>query len=241
MPISLSWVWYTHDINVWEGLDMIYKERTRILRFLISGVLFGWLMILVMNKSGILDLIDTVVQRLVQDNESALKHGLFTLISGLASPTMTIVWTLVLAFLLWGFKYKIPALWALCTLLGGDVIAKIVKEVVQRARPFDHLAADDGFSFPSGHVFGFFILVALLWILVVPMMQNHLNQIYLRAFMILLLFLVAMSRVYLSAHYPSDTVGAMLLAYAWIQVAEWLYLALAPMMKKWSFLKNSKI
>lgn len=219
---------------------MIVKDWTRTLRFFISAVLFGFLMAIVANQAGLLEFIDGISAQMVQNNDSVMKSAIFTGFSAIASPKMDIIWTVILAILLWGFKYKIPAIWALCTLAGGDVIAQLVKEIVKRPRPYGHLAADDGFSFPSGHVFGFFILVTLVWILVVPLMKNRLNRIYIRAIMILLLFLVAVSRVYLSAHFPSDVIGAMLLAYAWVQVAEWLYVWLAPILVKWRFLSNSK-
>lgn len=42
-------------------------------------------------------------------------------------------------------------------------------------------------------------------------------------------------------HYPSDVIGAMLLAYAWVQVAEWLYVWFAPILKRWKFVANSEV
>ena len=49
------------------------------------------------------------------------------------------------------------------------------------------------------------------------------------------------SRVYLNAHFPTDTIGAVLLAYLWLQIAEGLYIRLAPMMQSWPLLKKSEI
>ncbi|WP_369523194.1 hypothetical protein [Secundilactobacillus paracollinoides] len=45
--------------------------------------------------------------------------------------------------------------------------------------------------------------------------------------------------MYLGAHYPTDTIGAMLLGYAWLQIAEWLYLWLAPKLKNWHLTQRS--
>lgn len=57
--------------------------------------------------------------------------------------------------------------------------------------------------------------------------------------MIIWLILLALSRVYLGAHYPTDTIGAMLLAYAWLQISEWLYLWLAPKLAHVKLLNRS--
>ncbi|KRK48918.1 membrane-associated phospholipid phosphatase [Secundilactobacillus kimchicus JCM 15530] len=220
---------------------MIVSERDRPFRLLLSGGLFVFLAIAVMQGSSLLLVVDDLGIQLAQKTQTGLKDGLFHLITTLASPTLDIVWVLVLAFFLWGFKYKIPALWAIGVMISGDVVAFIVKHLVGRARPIGHLAADDGFSFPSGHVFGMFLLVAMIWLLVLPRVKKYWQLILLRAILMIWVLLVAFSRVYMGAHFPSDTVAAMLLGYAWIQVCEYLYVSLAPRLKQVSFVKNSII
>ena len=54
-------------------------------------------------------------------------------------------------------------------------------------------------------------------------------------------FFLAVSRVYLYAHWPFVTIGAMLLAYAWLQVAEWLYVAWAPRLQRIPFFRSIEI
>ncbi|KRK97085.1 membrane-associated phospholipid phosphatase [Secundilactobacillus odoratitofui DSM 19909 = JCM 15043] len=218
---------------------IIEQERDRPYRLLVSGGLFAFLAAVIMAHSGLLSFIDGVFVEVIQKHESGTKQAIMGAVSFLASPTLDIIWVLIIAFLLWGFKFKIPALWAIGTLIGGDVVATIAKDVVQRARPFGHLAADDGFSFPSGHVFGTTLIIAIIWIVVVPMIQTDWKCIVVRTVLILWMLLVAWSRVYLGAHYPSDTLGAMLLAYAWLQIAEWLYLWLAPKLAKIKFISHT--
>lgn len=222
-----------------ETVMIIEKERDRPYRLLVSGGLFAFLAAVVMANAGLLTFIDGVFIQLIQKHESSFKNGLMTLVSAIGSPKMDLIWVFIIAFLLWGFKYKIPALWALGTIVGGDVVATIAKDIVQRARPFGHLASDDGFSFPSGHVFGTTIIIAILWIVVVPLLVESWQRILVRTLLICWLILLAWSRIYLGAHYPSDTLGAMLLGYAWLQVAEWLYLWLAPKMVPWRLVKHS--
>ncbi|MCH5462789.1 phosphatase PAP2 family protein [Lactobacillus sp. LC28-10] len=218
---------------------IIQQERDRPYRLLVSGGLFAFLAAVVMAQSGLLEFIDSVIIQVIQKHQTSFKEAIMNLISLLSSPTFDIIWVLIIAFLLWGFKFRIPALWALCTLLGGDVIATLVKHVVQRQRPFGHLASDNGFSFPSGHVFGMTLVIAILWIVVVPMIEKDWQAILVRTIMIIWLILLAVSRVYLGAHYPTDTIGAMLLAYAWLQISEWLYLWLAPKLSHVRLLNRS--
>ncbi|MTV81866.1 phosphatase PAP2 family protein [Secundilactobacillus folii] len=218
---------------------IIEQERDRPYRLLVSGGLFAFLAAVVMAQSGLLNFIDSVFIGVIQKHQTNFKATIMTVVSFLGSPTMDIIWILIIAFLLWGFKFKIPALWAIGTIIGGDIVATLAKDIVQRARPFGHLAADNGYSFPSGHVFGMTLVLAVLWIVVTPMIQTDWKLILTRTVMVLWLLLLAVSRIYLGAHYPSDTLGAMLLAYAWLQISEWLYLWLAPKLIKMRFLANS--
>ena len=161
------------------------------------------------------------------------------IISFLGSPKMDILWTLIIAFFLWGFKYKIPALWAICTVLGGDVIGFVVKHIIKRARPAQHMAKDNGYSFPSGHVLGFFLVAAVLFLVVIPLFRSAALRVICQLLLIVFIALLAVSRVYLLAHYPFDTIGAMLLAYTWVQIAEYLYVAIAPRISGWRIVHHS--
>lgn len=154
---------------------------------------------------------------------------------------MDLVWAFIIAFLLWGFKYKIPALWTLGVIFGGDVLGAIVKHVIKRARPAQHMTADNGFSFPSGHVLGGFLIAGILMLVVVPIIQSESIRVICQVLLVFYVALLAISRVYLYAHFPTDTIGAMLLAYAWLQVAEYLYIIFAPMLSRWKFVSNSYI
>ncbi len=152
---------------------------------------------------------------------------------------MDILWTLVIAFFLWGFKFKIPALWALCTVFGGDVLGFLVKHIVKRGRPAQHMAKDHGFSYPSGHVLGFFLVAAVLFLVVIPLIKSNSKRVICQLLVVLFIILLAVSRVYLNAHYPSDTIGAMLLGYAWLQIAEALYRSFAPQMTHWRLVHHT--
>jgi undecaprenyl-diphosphatase len=91
----------------------------------------------------------------------------------------------------------------------------MLKFLLTRPRPafFPPLVVESGFSFPSGHVtasiavFGF--LAVLLW-----RGRRYGWAILLGA----LIPIVAISRIYLGVHYPSDTLGSIIFASLWLIV-----------------------
>ena len=221
----------------------MYMERDseRLKRFLICGVIFVIIAAMVYSNSVVFQLFYSMLQAFFTGTTTDFRTMLMKLVSFIGSPKMSIIYVVIIAFFLWGFKYKIPALWALGTIAGGDVVAYVVKDIVKRARPAQHMATDDGYSFPSGHVFGFFLVAAILFMVVIPNLKKSWLRLLCQILLVLFIIILAISRVYLYAHYPSDVIGAMLLAYTWLQVAQWLYVWLAPILQRWSFLANSEI
>jgi membrane-associated phospholipid phosphatase len=103
----------------------------------------------------------------------------------------------------------------LMSLSGAFALNTIVKLILARPRPrlFVPLAAESGFSFPSGHVAAsvavYGSLAVMLW------RRGH------RIWAIgcaLAVPIVALSRIYLGVHYPSDTIAAAALASAWLML-----------------------
>jgi membrane-associated phospholipid phosphatase len=114
----------------------------------------------------------------------------------------------------WKHRY-LDAVTILIALCGAVAINTIFKLVFARPRPnlFPPLVMENGFSFPSGHVtasvavYGF--LAVMLW------QSNHRGLALLSGAWVLL---VAISRIYLGVHYPSDTIAAIAFASLWLIV-----------------------
>lgn len=223
---------------------LIVQDNRRWQRFTLSAVVFIVLMLMIKFNAAVGTTIDAVFQSLFTSQRLeniGWFHALMSLITFLCKPVLDLVWVFIIAIILWLRRYKIPALWALGTIFGGDVLGTLIKHFVKRARPAQHLVADDGYSFPSGHVLGFFLVAGILFLIVIPIIQKGATRTICQLLLIFAVFFLAVSRVYLYAHWPADTIGAMLLAYAWLQVAEWLYVAWAPKLQQLSFLSDSAI
>ena len=222
----------------------IERDNHRWRRFAFSGGFFIILLLLIKFNSSVATMMDAVLQSLFTSQRLegiGWFRALMTFLSFIASPKMDIIWVIIIAVFLWLRQCKIPTIWAVCTLIGGDFFGEVFKHIVKRARPAQHLAADDGYSFPSGHTLGIFLVAAILLLVVLPLIQRRSVRTICQILLVFTIFFLAISRVYLYAHWPFDTIGAMLLAYAWLQVAEWLYVAWAPRLQRIPMLEDSII
>lgn len=220
---------------------LIEKDPGRWKRLVVSVVLFIVIAAMVYKNSMLIGTVDAVLQALIGEahNGASFTRGLMKFFTFIGAPKMDVLWTLIIAFFLWGFKYKVPALWALALSFGGDFIGVIVKHLIKRGRPAQHPASDTGYSFPSGHVLGFFLVAAVLFLVVIPLIKSNAQRYICQFIVVIMVLMVAISRVYLSAHYPTDTIGAMLLGYAWLQIAEVLYRAWAPHIANWRLVHHT--
>jgi undecaprenyl-diphosphatase len=103
-----------------------------------------------------------------------------------------------------------------------------MKRFIARPRPTDEfvniLQQPGGLSFPSGHVTFYVCYFGFLFFLVY---RNVPRQSPIRTPLLILLLLpillVGLSRVYLGAHWASDTLGAYLWSSVWLMLSYNLY------------------
>jgi membrane-associated phospholipid phosphatase len=132
----------------------------------------------------------------------------------------------VLIFLIFRLRYE--ALWLVFSAGVGAGINALLKRVIGRPRPTDDfisiLQQPGGLSFPSGHVtfyvcyFGF-----LLFLVYRNIPRQSPIRIPLLILLMLPILLVGFSRVYLGAHWASDTLGAYLWSSVWLMLSFNLY------------------
>lgn len=218
---------------------MIDKSRSRPIKFVIGVILFAYLSYFISDGAVGIDLLDVALTSLVQISNSGIWTVFYKVIAWLASPGMDILWIVILAFLMYGFKYKIQAFWTLAYMVGSMALGFIVKHIIGRARPIGHLAQDTGYSYPSGHVLGTFVLVSVIIMLIVPELPSYRMAMIVKWVSVVWLVLVIFSRIYLNAHYPTYTIGAVLLAWSWSQIMQWFYVFWAPGLLKWPLFYRS--
>lgn len=104
--------------------------------------------------------------------------------------------------------------------LGGQLLSLTLKLVYRRPRPtvFPPLIHASGFSYPSGHTITAVMTYGLLAVVIRRRLPRAWRWVS-TAIAIGVVALVGLSRVYLGAHYPSDVLGSVLIAGAWLRGA----------------------
>ncbi|MEN3335590.1 MAG: hypothetical protein V7641_4955 [Blastocatellia bacterium] len=147
-----------------------------------------------------------------------LMVGLSWLGSGLV-PTILVVGC---GMALYAARFRLEGILCMIGVSLGSVMNSLMKLVIARPRPdpslVDVMRHYDHNSFPSGHVeffvtfFGF--LLFLSYVLLKP---GWLRRVCFVVFG-LLIALIGVSRVYMGAHWPSDTAGAYLSGGVWLML-----------------------
>lgn len=123
-----------------------------------------------------------------------------------------------LAWILWrrGAHYWLLAL--LLSVPGGMLLNVLLKHLYRRARPVfdDPLVSLATYSFPSGHTVAATLFYGVLAAYVVMTARRWRTRVLAMAGAVLMVLLVALSRIYLGAHYPTDIVGAVLEGAGWL-------------------------
>jgi membrane-associated phospholipid phosphatase len=123
----------------------------------------------------------------------------------------------VLAWLLWHRNWRVAGYWA-AAIVFGQCLAFLIKSSLQRPRPLPELY--DGLSsyaFPSGHATMSTVAYGFLAVLVarqLPMPRRWLAYAVAAA----LISMIALSRLYLGAHWLSDVLGGLSLGLAWVSL-----------------------
>ena len=111
--------------------------------------------------------------------------------------------------------------WWIVATTGGGLLNVGLKALFERTRPerLHDFAAADGWSFPSGHSSGAFIIYGLLAYLIVINSKPRWH-LPVAALAMTLIVCVGFSRVILQVHYFSDVLGGYAFGAAW--VAAWI-------------------
>lgn len=151
---------------------------------------------------------DAMVERWSDDVRFDLLTGLFTFLSLIGGGLVTIPLRIGIAVWL-GFRrrYVAFAAFVLCW-VASEVLLTWLKTFFHRGRPPGGIVDTVGFSFPSGHaVAGSALAVIIVLVFLPPGPRRRKWELVAVGFS----FVMALSRVYLSAHWFSDVVTGVLL------------------------------
>lgn len=186
-----------------------------------AGALAVFLVLLALVAAhwGPLDTVDT--RTVTAAHRAALGNGWLRatarIVSDLGSPVAVDVVAGVATVVFLAMRNMTAAAAVVVTRLGELGTEAAIRALVGRPRPVfvDPIATAGGSAFPSGHTAGsaavYGVLVLLLWA-AMPSRRSRLSIMCATAVFVLA---VAVSRVVLGVHYPSDVVGGMAFGLAW--------------------------
>ena len=182
----------------------ILSKKYLLLIFLI--VLF--ILDLTLVISGNTEVFDNTIYLLVRNFNNVYFDNFFKFITMFGNPKVVIIILIILNILL----SRKDAL--ICDILSiTSVITNfIIKNLVMRDRPnVLRLIKQGGYSFPSGHAMISIMLYGYLFYLVHKRITNKKLKFLLQFFIIIFIFLLCISRIYVGVHYATDIIGGVLL------------------------------
>ena len=177
------------------------------LNFVLAGVLvIALIAIMVLIKNGNIVGYDNGVYNLVTSTTNGFLDNMYKVFTFLGS-TLFIIGACM--FILIFLKNKKMAITIVGSVAISTIVNNVIKIIFRRERPLvRRLVEEKSFSFPSGHTMA---AVTLYGILIFFIMKSKLNKnlkIAISVVLGLLPICVAISRIYLGAHFASDVTGA---------------------------------
>ncbi|NOY87327.1 MAG: phosphatase PAP2 family protein [Deltaproteobacteria bacterium] len=128
----------------------------------------------------------------------------------------------VLLVLLLKRRYRTAGYWVL-TILGGLLGVQLLKWLIHLPRPVALYHGTSAYGFPSGHTTMSVILYGFLAILIARGLSSTLRWgLFVSVFVVS--FVVAISRLYLGAHWLSDVLGGFFIGTSWVALLGIAYL-----------------
>ncbi len=199
------------------------QTRKRDFRILLIILLAAFLILSILVKLQPLLPIDVFITQFIQRVNSPWFDILMRSLTFLGNAIPLTVSIIFFALCLFLMNREKESLLLIVSCFGATTISTIAKIVVSRPRPDSSLINQVGTfansdSFPSGHVLAFIGLYGFLVYLVFTRLKMGLFRTALINAGLVLLFLISISRIYLGAHWFSDTLGSYLIGGAWIYI-----------------------
>ena len=183
-------------------------------KMLIASLILLIIFIFFVFLHSYFNIIDDFVYSLVKPLISNDMTNIMQFITFFSDP----IWCILLSCLMILFvKNKKISKAFLLNLILVFLLNYVLKILFSRNRPADiNLIVETGFSFPSGHammslgIYGFLIYLLLL------SDKNKISQIIGTVSLVLLIFLIGISRIYLGVHYATDVIAGFIISASYL-------------------------
>lgn len=210
-----------------QDLDKRIRSYSKFRLLLLSSIIFGFFISVfwLWQKTSSLEikLFDETIMSLIGKIQTPFLMSFFSLITHLGSEFFIIVAFFILVVILMTRRRKRAAMAAFFSFIGSAAFTLLLKNFFGRPRPFGCLPPGDCLAFPSGHATMAFYFYGLLNYLIFRFLPVSLRVFLgISSAIVILIFLIALSRLFLGAHYPSDILGGFFLGGTWLLLAVFL-------------------
>ena len=160
---------------------------------------------------------DSNIQTWVRGGLPAGLTRFFKTITILGNTPVQAIIAIVAVIWLYLRQYKAEAIFVGASGLLASILIVSLKYIYQRQRPsITHLVHASGYSFPSGHSLGTFMILGAIAIVLAQRLAKKESKIAVYGITGLLIFLVGLSRIYVGVHYLTDVLAGFTLAFGLI-------------------------
>jgi undecaprenyl-diphosphatase len=168
-------------------------------------------------REGRTQAFDVAVLRYIETHHSPLLDKAMIEITFLGTGLIVMTIVLVSGMFLWLTKHKHSALLLIVATAGAILLNGLLKAGFDRPRPqvFEWGQHTVSSSFPSGHAMSAATVYMTVAYLAARLQRRHISRVLTLIAAVIVVVLIAISRLYLGVHYPSDVAAGVLIGIAW--------------------------
>lgn len=163
------------------------------------------------------------IDQAVQDSVVSLRNdflsSIFIIITNIASPLFLQIYSIAMFLFLVCLNRLHESVNFVVSMFAGMVSFFAVKSLFEISRPLDKITNATGWGFPSGHT----TLATIAFLLTIYFCKDLIKKDAYRKifveFFALIIALIAVSRIYLGAHFLSDVIGGFFLGLAIVLIS----------------------
>ena len=203
------------------------NKRTSLV-FILFALIISFVLLGIYLSNDPIPPLDLAISLFVQKYHSDPLDKIMLAISFFGELPYSLLMVLIVAGIFYGYKFKREAYYIASVLLSGLVILGI-KNVIDRPRPTEfyvRLVEINRFqSFPSGHVLSYILFFGFMIVLMsnlktIPLLTRRIITSISAFYMVT----IAFSRIYLGAHWFTDTLGGVILGFVCLYPLCYFYL-----------------
>lgn len=205
---------------------MLSRQNSKLIQAFIAIILFFSLGLVIKYWPDTVIAFDQTIQENVRGQLPNLSTRFFKLITVIGNTVSQIAIAIMSVTFCYLKKWYPQARFIAVNAIISGICILSLKLIFQRVRPtLPHLVFAGGYSFPSGHSMGTFMIFGSIIILLQYYMPNSIWKLLCQGILGLLIFLIGLSRIYLGVHFPTDVLAGFILAYGILNLTAYIFLA----------------